>query len=173
MIKRYLNKGEREDVIIMFSFTKWLRKKADRLQELKRNKELIRFMRTAATLLEKVANLMIQNLDIEAKNQIDKESPRYEINCFDPGTSGLRARLIEEEKKKEILTEDFYDICDHALVICQECTNRGQSVQNCNMRKIFIRYEIEVFNHYTPEGICPYLQERYLKKEEVGYSEQS
>lgn len=55
--------------------------------------------------------------------------------------------------------DDWYDMADHALVVCWSCSRRGDEVDACNMRRIFIEYDVPVFDQYAPTGVCPYKQQ--------------
>lgn len=159
-VRRYLNKYERQDMVILAAFAAFLENRIAHWAKLGRSKEKLKYARTCYTYANKVLKHVLEPLDEREKAKVIGDTKTYSVGAF---TKIEAQREYERLKKIEdnmiVRRDDWYDMADHALVVCRSCSRRGDEVDACNMRNIFIEYDVPAFDQYAPTGVCPYKQQ--------------
>jgi hypothetical protein len=158
-VKRYLNRQEKDYAKVMGAFAYYFSDLVKIFEELKRTKNLIRNTKMARTYADKALEELLKDLDpleivrVAAENQKMKVSVQYKVDAL---------KEFEAIKKADdvtpILTDDFLDLVDHALVVCRSCPYTGDQVEGCRLRKVMLKHDIEPFNLEAPVGVCCYKQ---------------
>jgi hypothetical protein len=70
--------------------------------------------------------------------------------------------LLDIQKLKDNTTlpnDDFIAICAKAIEVCQGCTKTAEEKVNCELCKLFLKYDVEPYNTEAEieAGICPYI----------------
>ena len=158
MIKRYLNRDEKNQTLTLAAFIGFMSERAEESAKLGRSKDLVKFLRTSKTYADKALALIMLPLDNDEKFKLLSEIPKMSVvTKYKRGA----VRGFEEAKKIDsvtpVNTDDFIDIVEHAIVgACQKCTLTGEDADNCRLKKHFINYDIEPYDLKTPAGKCPY-----------------
>jgi len=154
-MKRYLNRTEKETVMIIAAFTTFLDAFIAKKSAIK-TKPVLKWARSARTFGKKLLEEIIGGLDIEEQAKILNESAKLEIIA-----RHKKEALKEHEaymKLNDNVTlnrEDFLDVIEGALIgACQVCEKTGQAA--CKLRGIFLKHDIAVLDAEAPEGKCPY-----------------
>ena len=158
MVKRYLNRDEKNQALVLATFIAFLEVRIEEWQKLSRSKALIKFAKMSKTYADKVLGQIMEPLDLVEKAKLIAEKGKLQIV-----TRYTREALREFEECKKIdgvvpvVTDDFIDIVEHAIVgACQRCTLTGEEANNCRLKKHFINYDIEPYDLKAPVGKCPY-----------------
>lgn len=160
MVRRYLNKQERQDTVILAGFLAFLENRISNWDKLGRSAEKIKYARTAFTFGNKVLKLVLGTLDPLEQAKVIADTKNYSVAAF---IKTEAQREYEHMKKLEdnmvIPQADWYDLADHALVVCRTCASTGDAVVGCNMRRIFIQHDVPLFDQHALAGVCPFRQE--------------
>lgn len=160
MVRRYLNKQERQDMVVLAGFLAFLENRIETWAKLGRSKEKVKYSRMAFSFGNKVLKLVLNTLDPQEQDKVIADTKNYSVAAY-AKTEAVREyeRLKQLEENMVIPQEDWYDLADHALVTCRKCTLVGEAVEKCNMRRIFIKHDVPPFDQYAPVGTCPFKQE--------------
>lgn len=159
MVRRYLNKHERQDMVILAAFVAFLENRIGHWIKLGRSKEKIKYARTCYTFANKVLKFVLDTLEPQEKAKVIDDITKYSIGAYFKTEAQREYDYLKKLEENTIVQyEDFYDLADHALVICGVCKDEGSKVEECRMRKLFIKYGVPVFDQFAPEGTCPFKQ---------------
>ena len=152
-MKRYLNRQERNDVMVLAAFLVFTEDLIANWTKLGKSKELLKNARTCKTYANKVASFFIDNLDDAEKIRLLKDCKKHNVAAV------LRSDHDKLAKQKEIIPvveEDLKDLTDHALVVCQTCGVVGDKVAQCRLRELPMNYAIPPFDLLAQPGQCQY-----------------
>jgi len=154
--KRYLNKAEKDTMFFMAGFTNALEEVIESLIKYG-DKEKAKWAKTARTYAQKIMEGYMTPLDTQQKAKVIVDSAKYRafVTYHNDAKDDLKKSLSLEENIP-VNKEDFLDIIERAVYWCCECKKRGNRVEQCNLRKLFIKYDVEVFDQTAPVSICPY-----------------
>ncbi|GEM_PF-1777874 len=163
-MKSYLNKDEKDSVLILESFVGFLENMIKKMEDSKKPKNIVKFAKMSKSFCYKVLDWMFEGLDQQYIHQLVKDIRKMEV------ITKYRNEAIRERKEMELLdsntvvnTDDFNLIVEHALVICMQCKMCGEKAKNCKLRDVFIRNDVAVFNLEAGFNQCPYQPESELK----------
>lgn len=158
-MKRYLNKEERTDVVVLGGFVSWLEEKIPQLSASHANiKEVRRKLKTAKTLAYQAMEAIMQPLDVQEAAKTVAESRKMKV------VTKYRDEAMREFKDFQqaddvtaLKTDDYLDIVELTIEgHCKTCRLTGDQAESCNVRRIFIETDIEPPDQYAPVGKCPY-----------------
>ena len=153
MTKRYLNKAERSEALILGGISETLDKFAVTARELGR-KEQAKRLKTAATHVQRVLEMMVQPLSDEQADIVMRDAARSNIIAV----RGSEADLLERKRKFQDVPTDYVYGLARAVVetACQDCKLRGKAAAECEARQAMLKIGVPVYDEHAPEGVCPY-----------------
>lgn len=154
-VKRYLNKAEKETLYCMAGFNNIMEEVIESLA--KHDKEKAKWARTARTYVNKIMEGYLEPLDIQHRAKVLVESAKFKafVTYHADAKSDLK-KSLELESNIAVEREDFLDIVERAVYWCCNCEKRKDKVERCNLKRLFTKYDVEVFTQNAPEGVCPY-----------------
>ena len=153
-MKSYLNREEKTLVLTLASFVAYLTAKSDEWAEHNRNKDSVKSMRMAKSFIFRVTDALLKDVDNAEKAKIFNQVAKMEVvvKYHDEAVREYK-RMQELDSVTPIKTEDFFEICEQALGVCQTCKDKPDG---CRLRELFIEHDVPVFNESPGEGQCPY-----------------
>ncbi|EIW19942.1 MULTISPECIES: DUF5651 domain-containing protein [Pelosinus] len=162
MAKRYLNKEERDFYAVIRAFSFFLGDKVDALSESHKHiKEIRQKLRSAKTFTEKAASQLLEPLDPSDQDRAAAEGGKMRVvtRYSDKAMQDYK-EILTLDSYTPMKTDHFLSLVSHSLIgTCQVCTKKGEEADGCEMKQIFIAYDVEPYNLSAPAGKCPYQYE--------------
>ena len=163
-MKRYLNRSEKNTFYVLAAFMLFLEDGITNWEKTGRDKELLKSARTCKTFAGKVAGMFVSNLDDQEKTKLLEDCKKYTVTAMLRGEYDLHKKAAGAVTVSE---EDLKDITDHALIVCQTCSETGDQVDGCHLRDILMSYDIPPFDEAAPIGNCQYKIPDWSNRTEV------
>jgi hypothetical protein len=80
--RRYLNKYERQDMVVLAAFAAFLENRIAHWEKLGRSKEKLKYARTCFTYANKVLQFVLEPLDPREKNKVLSDTKTYSVGAF-------------------------------------------------------------------------------------------
>ncbi len=156
-MKRYLNKEDRYNTIILGTLVDFMNNLIIKFEELKRPKSVIKFMKMSRSFCLKVIDWYFQNLDDKYKHDVINEMKKLEI-IVKQKTEAIREfkEMEKIESNMVVVTEDFYEICEYALLVCMKCKAGKEQIAECKLKEAMIRNNVPVMHLEISDDGCPY-----------------
>jgi len=157
MAKRYLNAEEKQDLLKLVTFYVNINEMAEKWDKLNRSKTLIKYLRMAKSLLDKVCFAITDELDEDAKINIMTYSKKLQVKIVHSDQS--RKEYQEMLKMDSVVPMAVDDLYELVAEICGEycrllCSKNDEEVKECMARQIMMRYDVPIART-NGEG-CPY-----------------
>lgn len=155
MPRRYLNAEDKQDLLRLVTFYVNLNEVAEKWARLGRSKELIKYLRMAKTLLDKICFAITDELDEDAKTNLMAYSKKLQVKIVHSDQSRKEYQeMLKMDSVVPMAVDDLYDLVAN---VCGEycrllCKNENE--KECKARQIMMRYDVPVANT-RGEG-CPY-----------------
>lgn len=122
-----------------------------------REKNRIKWGKMARTYADKTFGTFWEGLDEEQKRDVLSQIEKVKVYVMytDKALRERRKRLQAEEVVA-VDHQDFLDVCEQALGVCQFCDNISQKVERCDLRRLFLKYDVEPFTLHPEKGACCY-----------------
>lgn len=158
-MKKYLNKQQKMDVIILGVF-------GDKVREISKtwgernnltSKEK-KALNTAGTLLVNTFNNIGLRMDDYVTDQILREAVNTQVICVPREQGKIMMEKAKQEKAEEevvVSIDTLFDLAELALVDCT--TNCKKDVKSCTTRHVLMTLDIPMICYEHP--ICPYMGE--------------
>ena len=157
MPKRYLNKQEKNDCLVIGAFASWMQDKANRMAEHSQSKQVIRNLRTASTYGQKALDEIIFELDDLEKVKVLEEAGKMQVSTrYKDQALREFKETMELDDVVPVKKSDFYDFMECTFEKVCKCCSTPENHQDCYWRKMFIQYDVEPFNLNIEPGMCPY-----------------
>ena len=157
-MNKYLNTAERSHMLeIGAMHTVYDAMISDYEKVKNTDKEFLRCAKMCRTLSGKMIKIRTSYMDAsEVDNLLDKVI-RHSIVVRPKDTALREQKEIDNVNRKTIMeTDDFLDMVGWTIeTTCKVCTNVGNEVDICGLRKLMIKYDVEVFDT-TVKNKCPY-----------------
>lgn len=151
-MKRYLSSTERLQVITISAFIGQLNEIIKVWDNLKRNKDTLKNLRTSSTFAQKALNEIFKQLDT---SELDKTLKAVEHAEFTLDYKDSRLLLNKKEVKAyDISKEERDDIAE--MMIETKCKKCSGECKECYTREMFLRWETEPFNTCVEKNKCPF-----------------
>lgn len=147
MPKRYLNADDKQDVFRLVTFYVNINDMADKWARLKRSKELVKYLRMAKSLLDKVCFAITEELDEDAKTNLMAYSDKLQVKIVHNDQSKREYQeMLKMDSVVPMAVDDLYELVEG---ICGEycrllCNKGGEEVKECKARQIMMRYDVPV-----------------------------
>jgi hypothetical protein len=156
-VKRYLNKAEKQTALTIASLQTYMEDKVAKWEQYNAPKELLKNARYAVTYTKKMLQCLLVPLDLEERAKLVLETRKMQcVVMYNKDAEREYRRLLEMESVTPVETEDLYDIAEQAINICVQCEKTGPEADNCNLRRIMLKYHIEPLDPEAPPCRCPY-----------------
>lgn len=149
MSSSYLTKGERTNFLVSLGahevINRWTEDPKNHL-----DKDEKKYLRMAASLIDKAAKLMINRLETDYVKRLISDSKNNVLAVIP-----TRATTLQDESR--VKTDTLHDLSSYSLIHCQaseKCFMGEGSWKECNLYKIFMELDIPVANF--DGGRCPY-----------------
>lgn len=153
--KRYLNKAEKEMFFFLAAFKITLAEHIEGLS--KYDKQKAGWAKTAKTYTEKILHSYSENLDERQRDKLILEAAKYRAYVsYHADAKASIDKALKLEENIAVNREDFLDIVEQTVYWCVGCKKRGVEAEQCNLRRLFLKYDVEVFDQHAQEGVCPY-----------------
>lgn len=162
--KKYLNRQEKTEMLMFFGIVDLLQEIVASWQERDRPKEIIKYLKTARTFIEKVTILIFSHLEKGQSTGLLRLAKQAEKTPTVLG--GINEAVdVEYDKQFEMEWEDFCDLAEIVLCCCLQCTLPKGDTENCNVKRIFLKYDLDVLDADNPT--CPYQYQQHWLKGDV------
>ena len=155
-MKRYLNRVEKDSCMVIAALHSYMKEFSDRPSAIK-TPTVLKYARSASTFAMKTLEALMEPLDVSERAKILEESAKMQV------TTQHTREAIRMHKEYEKLntvtsldTEDFLQVVEQAVGVCQACKKVGDDAVNCGLRKVFAAQDIQVLDETAPAGKCPY-----------------
>jgi hypothetical protein len=155
--KRYLNNAEKSAVVTLGAFVAFMAEQAANWEKLGRSKAIVKAARTARTWADKTLQAVLAELDPDERAKAIREVGKRKVAAFythDAVSEFNRFKAMDAVTPLD--TQDFLDICEQAIGVCQRCDKTGEAADGCKLKKLFIKYDVEPLDLDAPVGKCPY-----------------
>ena len=157
-MKRYLNKEEKNTVLVLGSFVSYFAEKIEEFDKLGINKDILKCFRLARTWGDKALQKYMEKIDPIEQNNVLLEVKKMTVS------STYKSSAIREYKEMLALDsvipvpkDDFYDLVGEvSSCVCRNCRAEGAEVDTCPLRSLFLRNNVDAVNAEVSEGKCPY-----------------
>lgn len=157
MPKRYLNAEDKQDVLKLVTFYVNLNQMAETWSKLGKSKTLVKYLRMAKSLLDKICISITDELDEDAKKNLMAYSEKLQVKVVHTDQSKKEYQeMLKMDSVVPMAVDDLYELVEE---VCGEycrllCTKKEDEVKECRARQIMGRYDVPVAR-IMGEG-CPY-----------------
>ena len=153
-MNQYLNRAEKNQVLTISAFVGYLIEKSNEWEKAGKNKDAIRYLRTAKSFALKGVDYLFDGLNQDELSKIINDVSKMDI-AIKYKDEALRdyQKMLELDSVTPVETNDLMDICAQAIEFCKVC---GQVPSECRLRKLLIKYDVPVLNYGPELGGCPY-----------------
>lgn len=158
MMKTYLNREERTDMIYFCSLLGFLDKKF--LQDWCNRDNIIskdekKYIRTAVSYMDKVMISMMERLGRDFVERLVAEIKDSEIFVMPKTRAQIKKKeFMEQDNVVASSLDDVYELAGIALTTCNQCTETRY--EQCKLRKCAMDLNIPAYNEYATNK-CQYL----------------
>lgn len=146
-MKNYFNEAERKDHLLILAIWNVI---ADKIEKSKcYSPEELKRLRTANTHLLKFSNLILERMEQKYGEQLVRELHTLKIVMTTKDSASVKA--TEDDKTVEMTVDNFYNMCDLALVACKGCK---KDFKSCDRYEFLLKMDVPVIDEETKE--CPY-----------------
>jgi len=154
-MKRYLNRQEKNEVLELAALVSYLEEKF--LENKRKPKEYKTWAKYARTYIFKIMDAYMANLDQHEVERLVAGMKSREVTVlYKTEAKREYEKMLKMESTVPVEADDLLDIVEQAINICVECEKTGSEAQNCHLKKLFLKYDIEPLDHHAPPGRCPY-----------------
>jgi len=155
MGKQYLNREEKNQALTLAAFIGYLDEKAEEWAKRSRDKLAIKYLRMAKSFAGKALDYLFDGLDPTERGRVVVELRKMDIVCkYKDEAIRDYKRTLELDSVTPVKTDDLMEICSQALGICSIC--KDTDPDSCRLQKLFITYDIPVYDEDPLPGRCPY-----------------
>lgn len=151
MPNRYLNVHQKGDTVRLLTYNEGLDETMKRWQENKKNpgshdKKLITYIKYAHTYLDKLCKAIFEPLDdVELKKILDYAKKVSVATMYTAEAKKEYETLMKMDSIMPVDMDDFYDICEQAVEVCNKACKKGAEEQGkCHLREILMRHDVPV-----------------------------
>lgn len=157
MGKQYLNLEEKNQALTLAAFIGYLDEKAEEWAKAGRAKDAVKYLRMAKSLTGKSLDSLFEGLAQDERNKLVPQLQKMDV-AVKYKDEALREynRMLALDSVTPVATDDLIDICGWALVACQDRCHQRANHDTCKTRRLFIKYDIPVYNADPEPGRCPY-----------------
>lgn len=154
MTKRYLNSEEKTDILRLITFHVNLKIMIDKWVKLNKDKESVKYLKMARSLMEKVTDIVVSPLDeLEKQKIVDFAQKLDVIVTYKAEAKKEMEKMLKYDDTVPVQIEELYEVVGITSEYCRLlCTNEGE----CRAREILLRYDVPVANERAEKGVCPY-----------------
>lgn len=152
----YINKRQKEECLIFAAFASAFDNKIENWEKYGERKDRMRWLKTGRTYIKKVLDSYFEGVDQEQVNGVVKLANKMTI------ATRLKNEAIKEyddlkkiDSMAHIESNDFFDILEQSICECVRCEKTGEEANNCNLKRIYLKYGIDIVNE-NKESVCPY-----------------
>lgn len=157
MGKGYLNRREKDDVLVLASFKNYMDRLSEKLEELNKSKEMIKYAKMSRSFAYKVLVMQLEGLRKEDQDNIRNESKKLRVAIhYNKDAINEFEKMKKADGITPVETEDFLDVVAVSISVCRTCSKVGKEADECYLRKIYFKYDIEPINYDAQEGQCQY-----------------
>lgn len=158
-MKSYLNKAEKSQALTIAAFIGYFDERAEEWAKLGRSKDAVKSLRMAKSFATRALDHLFEGLNQDEKNKIVGELKKMDIVCkYKDEAIRDYNRMLALDSVTPVQTEDLMEICGQAIEICQGCVYKHPD--KCDLRTLFIKYDVPVFNEKPGARECPYKIEK-------------
>ena len=160
-MNKYLNSQERNYMIKMGAIISMFTDMEKDYKTVKSvDKEFLKYIRTAKTYSEKILKTRMTFMDRDEIEKLIVQVKKHKV-AIAPNDQALK-QLKDAEKyngKVVIEEDDFINLAGWTIEKnCKQCTNIDKEVTDCELKKLWIKYDINCFDS-TADVYCPYSYE--------------
>lgn len=121
------------------------------------DKEFLRCARMCKTLTGKMIKIRTSYMDGVEVDKLLEQVLRHRIVIRPTDVALREQKEINKVNDKTIMeTDDFLDLVGWTIeTTCKVCTNTGEDVTECGLRKLMVKNDVEVFDASVKDK-CPY-----------------
>jgi hypothetical protein len=133
------------------------------------DKELLKCVRTCKTLTDKILRIRMRYLDKDEIDKLIEQVKRHQVVVRPTDIALREQKEIDKLNQKTVVeTDDFINIASWTIEnTCKKCTNCGDEVTDCELKKLFIKYDLAVLGADATEN-CPYQYKADFDDHELG-----
>lgn len=158
---RYLSKPERVNLMILVAFSARVKKAIDEYQGTRVNKVILGMLKTGFGLVDRFLVTRMSSIQDDERQALMKDIHATEIASIQ--SRQLKKEREEMAKLNNIVPVEYGDMCK-LLEGCMEgncagCSGKGSEVEGCQIKALYHKYKVPVFDANAPEEVCPYRYE--------------
>lgn len=157
MSNNYLSAAEKDQLLKLAALTVAVNETIEAWAKTGKRKILVKWLRTAATYIEKAYAARLKELDLKEIRQLTRQAQTKEIVFLSNlEAKRARAKLLEEAGTQVMPWNDFQVLAAHALASCSICESGGDDVKECPFRSVLMDQDIEALTLEPDPGACQY-----------------
>ncbi len=154
---RYLNRDEKETLLIVGVFMGYLNDMIDKMVIYKRPKLLLKWIRMARSFTTKIVDHYQNSLEPAVYLKMMKEMTSWKVQvCYTDQAKREHAQTLAIKDNIVIHKDELALICDRALAFCRLCNRHGQAVEDCKLRRVLMNGWVDPANPEAELGDCQY-----------------
>ena len=158
---RYFSKPERINILILIALASRAQDCVKEYQKTKINKVVLGFLKCGFGLIDRFLAIRMHSVQGDERKSLERELVTTEVGCVQAGA--MKKEREEMAKLNNIVPVEYNDMC-RLLEGCMEgncanCIGKGAKVEVCEIKAMYHKYKVPVFDTEAAEGVCPYRYE--------------
>lgn len=155
----YLNRRDKNTVLGLGALASYLEetiKEQEARNQTDKIKKLLKNLRTTRTYTYKSLDTLLGDIDEDEVQKTIKSLEYLELLiAYKNKAYKEKQRMEELDSTITLDREEFLDIVEQAIGVCQSCELGKRKAKECNLRKLFIKHDIEPLDPDAKKK-CPY-----------------
>ena len=152
MIKTYFSKNEKLCLATLYGILDYLDIIIKQFEE-RGNK--VKWLKMSKSFLDKATTTFVDSASDDALITLNKFVKGMYVTTVDKlEVQRLKKQKLESDEYVSIENDRFLYLCSFAYSACKECAKVNHT--NCELKKVFLEYDIEPLKHVVDETKCPY-----------------
>ena len=158
---RYFSRAERHNLLILIALASRAQDCVKEYQKTKINKVVLGFLKCGFGMVDRFLAIRMHSVQGDERKSLERELVTTEVGCVQAGA--MKKERAEMAKLNNIVPVEYNDMC-RLLEGCMEgncanCSGKGAKVEVCEIKAMYHKYKVPVFDADAPVGVCPYRYE--------------
>ena len=158
---RYFAKQERINLLLLIALAARAQDCVKEYEKTKINKVVLGFLKCGFGFIDRFLAIRMHSVQGDERKSLERELVTTEVGCVQAGA--MKKERAEMAKLNNIVPVEYNDMC-RLLEGCMEgncanCIGKGAKVEVCEIKAMYHKYKVPVFDADAPVGVCPYRYE--------------
>lgn len=154
-MKTYLNNDEKLDTLRLITFHVNVDNMVQKWEKISRNKEIVKYLKTIRTLMDKVNRMITEPLDPKEKKKIVEFAGKLDtVTIYTAEAKQKYKEMLEMDTKTPIDINELYDFyevtAEYCRLLCKD------NPEQCKVRDFLIKWDFPVARYKVEDNECPY-----------------